>query len=108
MDGLELGWICTNVANTNNVPKILNKLLEKGTLLQFGIKMFVMKALEDYMEMGKMVAKQLAEHQDIIQVYDHKVVKKVKKRLIHQMLKSRGGVGQFKGYNNPFKEAKTH
>ena len=42
-DGFKLGWICTNGAGTNNVPKILNKLLKKGTLLQFGTKMFVMK-----------------------------------------------------------------
>ena len=65
-DGLKLGWICTNGAGTNNVPKILNRLLKKGTLLQFGTKMFVMKMLEDYSEMGKMVAKQLTEDQDII------------------------------------------
>ena len=65
-DSLKLGWICTNGAGTNNVPKILNRLLKKGTLLQFGTKMFVMKMLEDYTEMGKMVAKQLTEHQDII------------------------------------------
>ena len=57
LDGLKLGWICTNGAGTNNVPKILNRLLKKGTLLQFGTKTFVMKVLEDYMEMGKMVAK---------------------------------------------------
>ena len=46
--------------------KILNRLLEKGTHVQFGTRMFITKALEDYMEMGKMVAKQLSEHQDII------------------------------------------
>ena len=57
LDGLKLGWICTNGAGTNNVPKILNRLLKKGTLLQFGTKMFVTKILEDYTEMGKMVAK---------------------------------------------------
>ena len=56
-DGLKLGWISTNRAGSNNVPKILNRLLEKGKLLQFSTKMFVMKTLEDYMEMGKMVAK---------------------------------------------------
>ena len=65
------------------MPKVLNRLLEKGTLLQFGTKTFVMKVLEDYTEMGKIVAKWLTEHQDIIQVYNHKVVKKVEKRLIH-------------------------
>ena len=65
-----------------------------------------MKALEDYMEISKMVAKQLTKHQDIIQVYNHKAVKRVKKCLIHQTPKSRGGVGQSEGYNNPFKEAK--
>ena len=107
-DGLKLGWICTNGAGTNNMPKILNRLLKKGTLLQFGTKTFVTKMLEDYMEMGKMVAKQLTEHQDIIQVYNHEVVKNVKKGLIHQMLKSRGGIGQSEGHNNPFKEAKMH
>ena len=57
LDGLKLGWICTNRAGTNNVPKILNRLLKKGTLLQFGTKTFVTKVLEDYTEMGKMVAK---------------------------------------------------
>ena len=67
-----------------------------------------MKVLEDYTEMSKMVAKQLTEHQDIIQVYDYKAVEKVAKHLIHQTLKSRGGVGQSKGHNNPFEEAKTH
>ena len=56
-DGLKLGWISTNRAGTNNMPKVLNRLLEKGTLLQFGTKTFVMKVLEDYTEMGKMVAK---------------------------------------------------
>ena len=66
LDGLKLGWICTNGANTNNMPKILNRLLKKGTLLQFGTKTFVMKMLEDYTEIGKMVAKQLTEDQDII------------------------------------------
>ena len=35
------------------------------------------------MEMGKMVAKQLTEHQDIFKVYDRKSSKKVKKHLIH-------------------------
>ena len=60
------------------------------------------------MEMGKMVAKRLTEHQDIIQVYDYKAVEKVEKCLIHQTLKSRGGIGQSKGHNNPFKEAKMH
>ena len=56
-DGLKLVWICTNRAGTNNVPKILNRLLKKGTLFQFGTKMFVMKTLEDYIKMAKMVAK---------------------------------------------------
>ena len=66
LDGLKLGWICTNGAGTNNMPKILNRLLKKGTLLQFGTKTFVTKTLEDYSQMGKMVAKRLTEHQDII------------------------------------------
>ena len=42
-----------------------------------------MKALEDYVEMSKMVTKWLTEPQDIIQVYDHEAVEKVKKCLIH-------------------------
>ena len=52
LDGLMLGWIRTNGAGTNNVPKILKTLLWKGTLLQF-----VTMVLENYAEMGKMVAK---------------------------------------------------
>ena len=68
--------------------------------------MFVTKALEVYTEMGKMVDKWLTENQDNIQVYNHKAVKKVIKRLIHQILKSGGDVGQSKGYSNPFKEDK--
>ena len=59
LDSLKLGWICTNRAGTNNMPKILNRLLKKGALLQLGTKTFIMKVLEDYTEMGKMVAKQL-------------------------------------------------
>ena len=35
------------------------------------------------------------------------MVEKVEKRLLHQMLKSRGGIGQSKEHNNPFEEAKT-
>ena len=66
LDGCKLGWISTNGAGINIVPKILNRLLEKGILLQFGKKPFIMKVLEDYMEMGKMVTNKLAEHQDII------------------------------------------
>ena len=62
----QLGWIGMNGAGTNNVPKILNRLLKEGTLLQFGTKMFVTKMLEDYSQMGKMVAKRPTEHQDII------------------------------------------
>ena len=58
--------------------------------------------------MGKMITKQLTEHQDIIQVYDHEVVKKVEKRLIYQMLKGRRCVGQSEGHNNLFKESKMH
>ena len=65
-DGLKLGWICTNGTGINNVPKIPNRLLGKGTLLQFDTKIFIMKVLEDYTEMGKIVAMQLTEHQDII------------------------------------------
>ena len=65
-----------------------------------------MKVLEDYMEMGKMITKRLNEHQDIIQLYDHKAVKKDEKRLVHYMLKSRGDFGQSEGHNNPFEEAK--
>ena len=38
-----------------------------------------MKVLENYAEIGKMVAKQLTEYRDIIQVYNYKVVKKVEK-----------------------------
>ena len=57
LDGLKLGWICTNGASTNNMPKVLNRLLEKGIFLQFGTKTFVTKSLEDYTEMGKMIAK---------------------------------------------------
>ena len=33
--------------------------------------------------MGKMVARQFTENQDIIQVDDHEAVKKVKKYLMH-------------------------
>ena len=65
-DDLKLGWLCTNGAGSNNVSKILNRLLKKDTLLQFGTKIFIMKTLEDYTEMGKMVAKKFTEHQDII------------------------------------------
>ena len=67
--------------------------------------MFVIKALEDYAEMSKMVAKRLTEQQDIIQIYDHKAVEKVKKYLIHQTPKDRGCIGQSKGHDNPFKES---
>ena len=102
MDGLKLGWICTNGVGTNNVLKILNELLKKCTLLQLSTKTFIMKALEDYTEMGKMVTKRLTKHQEIIQVYEYEEVKKVEKHLIHQMLKSKRGVGQSKGHNNPF------
>ena len=69
---------------------------------------FATKVLEDYMEMGKMIAKWLTNHQDIIQVYNHEVVKKFKKGLIYQMLKSRVGIGQSEGHNIPLKEAKMH
>ena len=51
-DRLKLGWIRMNGAGINNLPKILKKLLKKGTLLQFGTKTFVIKMLEDYTEMG--------------------------------------------------------
>ena len=43
-----------------------------------------------------------------MQVYDHEAVKKLEKRLIHQILKSRGDVGQSEGHNNPFEEAKMY
>ena len=56
LDGYKLGWICANGASTNNMPKILNRVQEKSTLLQFSTKMFIFKVLEDYTEMGKMVA----------------------------------------------------
>ena len=36
------------------------------------------------------------------------MVQKVKKHLIHQMLKSKGAIGQSEGHNNPFEEAKMH
>ena len=42
-----------------------------------------MKVLEDSSDIGKMIAKWLAEHQDIIQVYKHEVVEKVEKHQIH-------------------------
>ena len=58
--------------------------------------------------MGKIVTKKLTEQQDIIQVYNHEAVKKVKKELIHQTLKGRRCVGQSEGCNNPFKESKMH
>ena len=61
------------------MPNILNRLLKKGILLQFSIKIFVTKVLEDYTKMVKMIVKQLAEYQDIIQVYDHEAVEKVEK-----------------------------
>ena len=64
--GWPQAWLDQHKWNHHNVPKILNRLLEKGTLLQFNTKMFITKALEDYTEMGKMVSKQLTEHQDII------------------------------------------
>ena len=35
------------------------------------------------------------------------MVEKAKKRLVHQTLKSRGGVRQSEGHKNPFEEAKT-
>ena len=57
MDGHKLSWICINGAGTNNMPKILNRLLEKGTMLQFSTKTFITKVLEDYTKMGKIVAK---------------------------------------------------
>ena len=47
------------------------------------MKTLVRKVLEDYTEMGKMVTKWLTEHQDIIQVYNYKMVEKVEKHLIH-------------------------
>ena len=56
--------------------------------------------------MGKMVTKQLTEHQDIIQIYDQEVAKKVENRLVHQMLKGKGCIGQSKGHNNPFNSPK--
>ena len=39
-DGCKFGWIFTNGASTNNMPKILKRLLKKGTLLQFGTNVF--------------------------------------------------------------------
>ena len=67
-----------------------------------------MKALEDYAVMGKLVTKQLTEHHDIIQIYDHKAVEKVEKYLIHHTLKGRGCVRQSEGHNSPFEESKMY
>ena len=50
--------------------------------------MFVALALKDYTKIGKMVAKGLTEHQDIIQVFNHEAVKKIEKCLIHQTQKT--------------------
>ena len=58
--------------------------------------------------MGKMVAKQLTKHQDIIQVYDHEVVEEVEEHLIHQILKVIRCIGQSERHNNPFEESKMH
>ena len=43
-------------------PRYSTDYCKKGTLLQSGTKMLVMKALEDYAAIGKIVAKRLTEH----------------------------------------------
>ena len=97
-DGLKLGWISRNRTSNNNMPKILNRLLQKDTLLQFGTKTFVTKVLENYTEMGKMGAKQYTEYQDIIQVYDHKAVEKVEKGLTKKKRSDLSDAKKYRGH----------
>ena len=67
-------WMASSLAGSAQMepaltmcPRYSTDYCKKGTLLQFSTKMLVTKILlEDYTEMGKMVTKQLTEHQDII------------------------------------------
>ena len=80
LDGLKLGWIYANTEPALTMcPRYSTDYCRKEHFFSLAQRCLSYKMLEDYMEMGKMVAKQLTEHQDIIQVYDHEVVKKAEK-----------------------------
>ena len=62
-------------------------MLKKSTLFWLGTKISFMQKLEDSMQRTLVLTQGSTEHQNIIKVYNYKVVKKVKKYTNHQKSK---------------------
>ena len=83
LDHFKLGWISPKRPSRNDIPKILNRILMKRILLQLNTKIFLMKILENSVQMTYVLTLGSNAYQNIIEVHNHKVVKKVEKHLIH-------------------------
>ena len=96
MDSCKLGWISPNRASINILPKILNKMLKKITLLYLGTKVLFVQKLDNSTYITH-VPIQSTIHQNFFKLHDYNVVKKVKKVLFIKHYKVYRTLANLKG-----------
>jgi predicted transcriptional regulator len=74
-----------NTISRNNITHLI---LMESTLFQFGIKTNFSEFFQNKTYMVLMVCHVLQEHEDVIDVIDHKIIQILTKYIIHHMLKN--------------------
>ena len=68
------------------VAQDVNLMLEEGTLLSFGPELILLEFVEHLLDMGDVLLSCLAEHEDIVQIYDDRDVKVLTEGVVDEVL----------------------
>ena len=77
----------------------------EGTLIGTGIKSMLSESSEYLSDMFPVVVKIIRVDQDVIQINENAYIQEVREDVIHETLKSGGGVGKSERHNTPLKRA---
>ncbi len=68
------------------VAQEVNLMLEEGTLFSFGPELILLEFVEHLLDMGDVRLSCLAEHEDIVQIYDDRDVKVFTEGVVDEVL----------------------
>ena len=98
-EGCQLRGLHSNVVVAHGVAHKVDLVLEEGALGDVALELRIAKSVEDTPNVAFMVSPRWAVDQDVVEVDNDKVVKKVAEELIHGPLERRRSIAQAKRHN---------
>ena len=102
---LDLSGVHHESGRRQYISEVFDGVLVKGTFICTGIKSVISESSEYFADMFPMVDEIVGVDQNVVQIDENAYVQEIREDVVHETLKSGGGIGKSERHNAPLKRA---